>query len=141
MKAQTIDQQININAPAEKVWQVLWGKDTYKKWAAAYMPGSSYTGDLKQGGRVKFLDPDNNGMESEVASLTENREITFHHLHELQAGNEGQSLGNLREKYTLEEQDDVTTLSLISDMPEEYFKEMDAATKKALQTIKELAEE
>lgn len=141
MKAKTIDQRIKINAPAKKIWEVLWGKDTYEKWAAAYMPGSHYTGNLKQGGRIKFLDPHNNGMESEVATLTENREITFHHLHELQAGKEGQSLGNLHEKYILEEQDGVTTLSLSSDMPEEYFKEMDEATKKALQTIKELAEE
>ncbi|SEL00425.1 SRPBCC family protein [Parapedobacter koreensis] len=141
MQTLTIDQQLKINAPAEKVWRVLWDNDTYKKWADAYMPGSHYTGDLKQEGRIKFLDPGNNGMESEVVSLTENREITFHHLHELQGGKEGQSLGNMQEKYTLSEHNGVTTLTLTSDMPEEYFNDMDAATKKALQIIKDLAEE
>lgn len=141
MKTQTIDQQIEINAPAEKVWQVLWNKDYYEKWAAAFTPGSHYIGDLKQGGRIKFLDPHNNGMESDVASLTKNREVTFHHLHELEAGKEGKSLGNMQEKYSLNEQDGITTLSLTSDMPDEYFSEMDASTTKALQTIKELAEE
>lgn len=140
MKIQNVDQTIQINATAEKVWQVLWDKEHYKKWAAAFMSGSHYTGDLTQGGRIKFLDPENNGMESNVESLTENREITFHHLHELEAGKEGRSLGNMHEKYALDEQDGVTTLSINSDMPEEYFSEMDAATKKALQIIKELAE-
>lgn len=141
MKLQTIEQTIQINATAEKVWQILWDKDHYKKWAAAFMPGSHYTGDLKQDGRIQFLGPDNNGMESNVESITENREITFHHLHELEAGKEGRSLGNMREKYWLDEQDSITTLSVSSDMPEEYFSEMDTATKKALQIIKELAEE
>ncbi|TYR35304.1 SRPBCC domain-containing protein [Sphingobacterium phlebotomi] len=140
MKLKTIDQTIQINATAEKVWKALWDKEHYKKWATAYMPGSHYTGDLKQGNRIKFLDPNNNGMESNVESLTEHREITFHHLHELEIGKEGQSLGNMREKYTLDEQNGTTTLSLSSEMPEEYFNEMDEATKKALLIIKELAE-
>ena len=140
MKIQTIEKTIRIHAPAQKVWQVLWDKDLYKKWAAAFMPNSHYTGELIADGRIQFLDSDSNGMESTVASLTENREITFHHLHELQAGKEGQSLGNMREQYLLDEWDGVTTLSLKSDMPEQYFSEMDAATQQALQIIKELAE-
>lgn len=140
MKVKTIDQTIQINATAEKVWQVLWDKEHYKKWAAAFMAGSHYTGDLQQGSRIQFLGPDNTGMESNVESITPNRKITFHHLHELEAGKEGRSLGNMREKYSLDEQDGITTLSLESDMPEEYFTGMNAATKKALQTIKELAE-
>lgn len=140
MKTKTINQEVKINASAEKVWQVLWEKESYKKWAAAYTDESHYTGDLQQGGRVQFLDPNNNGMESEVHSLTENRKITFHHLHELEAGKEGQKLGNLVEKYELEEQDGVTTLSVTSDMPEKYFADLDAGTAKALQIVKELAE-
>jgi len=141
MKTQTINQKIDINASAEKVWQVLWNKDSYKKWATAFMPGSHYIGDLKPGGRIQFLDPDNNGMESDVESVTRNREIIFHHLFELEAGKEGRSLEDMREKYLLNEQDGVTTLSVSSDMPQEYFGEMDAATTKALQIIKELAEQ
>lgn len=141
MKLQAIKQTIQINATAEKVWQILWDKDLYKKWAAAFMPGSHYKGDLKQDGKIQFLDPENNSMESTVESLTKNLEITFHHLHELEAGKEGRKLGNMRETYRLDEQDGVTTLYLSSEMPEEYFNEMDTASKKALQIIKELAEE
>src|SRR5690606_28945441 len=107
---------------------------------AAFMPSSHYTGELIPGGKIQFLDADRNGMESMIASLTENREITFHHLHELQAGKEGQSLGDMSEQYLLDERDGVTTLSLKLDVPEQYFNETDAATQKALQIIKELAE-
>lgn len=140
MKTKTIDKTIRIDAPAQKVWQVLWDKEHYKKWAAAFMPGSQYTGELTKGSRIQFLDPESNGMESTIASLTENQEITFHHLHELQAGKEGQSLGNMSEQYRLNEQDGTTTLSVKSDMPEQYFSDMDAATQQALHTIKELSE-
>jgi len=141
MKTQTINQKIEINASAEKVWQVLWNKDSYKKWATAFMPGSYYTGDMKPGGRIQFLDPDNNGMVSDVESVTRNEEIVFHHLFELEAGKEGRSLDDMREKYLLREQDGVTTLLVSSDMPEKYFEEMDAATTQALQIIKELSEQ
>lgn len=140
MKTQAINQKIEIQASAEKVWQVLWNHDSYRKWAAAFMPGSHYIGDLKPGGRIQFLDPNNNGMESNVESLKRNREITFHHLFELERGAAGRSLGDMREKYLLSEQDGVTTLSVSSDMPEEYFEEMKAATASALQIIKELAQ-
>lgn len=140
MKTQTIDQMVTINAPAKKVWQVLWDKDYYKQWAASFMSGSYYSGELTPGGQIQFLDPQGSGMQSTVASLIENREITFHHLHELHAGKEGQSLGNMSEQYLLDEQDGVTTLSVKSDMPEEYFSAMDAATQKALQAVKKLAE-
>lgn len=141
MKKQTINQKIEIKASAEKVWQVMWNNDSYKKWAAAFMPGSHYIGDLKPGGRIQFLDPSNNGMESDVESVTRNQEITFHHLFELEAGKEGKNLGDMRERYQLVEKDGVTTLSVSSDMPEEYFEEMNAATTSALQVIKELSEQ
>ncbi|WP_407429447.1 SRPBCC family protein [Arcticibacter sp.] len=141
MKKQTINKSIEIQASAEKVWQILWNNDSYKKWATAFMPGSHYAGDLKPGGRIQFLDPENNGMESDVESVTKNREIIFRHLFELEGGKEGRSLGNMREQYLLNEEDGVTTLSVSSEMPEEYFGEMDAATASALQLIKELAEE
>ncbi|MGO1242789.1 MAG: SRPBCC family protein [Sphingobacterium sp.] len=140
MKIQTIDKTITINAPARKVWQVLWDKDYYKKWAASFTSGSHYTGELIQGGQIQFLDPQGSGMQSAVASLIENREITFHHLHELHAGKKGQSLGSMSERYLLDEQNGVTTLSVKSDMPEEYFSAMGAAMHEALQTVKKLAE-
>lgn len=140
MNTKTIDREIIINAPAAKVWQVLWNKETYKKWTSAYMPGSQYTGEIKAGEKVRFTDPENNGMESEIASLTENKEITFRHLCELKNGKEGKSLHGWEEKYTLEEKDGITTLHMTQQMDEKYFDEMDAATAKAFRIVKELAE-
>lgn len=140
MKFQTIDQRVQINAPAQKVWQVMWDKNHYKTWAAAFTPGSHYVGDLKTGGHIQFLDPNQNGMESRVDSINENKEITFLHQNELMAGKEGRSLGNMSESYTLDEQDGITTLNVKVEMPEEYCTEMEVATKKAFQLLKELVE-
>ena len=140
MEQKEINQKIEINAPAEKVWQALWNKDSYKKWAAAYKPGSHYTGDLKTGEKIKFLDPKNNGMESEVASLTENKQVTFRHKFEINEGEQGKSLNDWQEEYTLTDNGGATTLHMTSQMAAEYFDDMAAATQKALQKVKGLAE-
>lgn len=141
MKSQTINQKIEIHASAEQVWEILWNRNNYKKWAAAFMQGSRYVGDLKPGGRIQFLDANENGMESDVESVTRNQEITFHHLFEVEGGKQGRTLGDLRERYELTERDGVTTLMVSSDMPEEYFEEMNSAMTEALQIVKQLAEE
>ena len=31
---------IDINAPKEKVWNVLWDDDSYRKWTSAFAEGS-----------------------------------------------------------------------------------------------------
>lgn len=140
METKKIEQQIRIDATAERVWQVLWDSAHYKTWAAAFMEGSTYSGELQQDGLIRFHDGNGNGMESRVASITENREITFEHLHEIADGKAGQSFGNMREQYLLDEKEGVTTLAVSSEMPEQYFDEMDAAMKEALKIIKKLAE-
>lgn len=105
------------------------------------MQGSRYVGDLKPGGRIQFLDSNENGMESDVESVTRNQEVTFRHLFEVEGGKQGRTLGDLRERYELAERDGVTTLMVSSDMPEEYFEEMNSAMTEALQIVKQLAEE
>lgn len=75
-----------INAPAQKVWQVLWSEDSYQEWAAAFMPGSRMVSDWKVGGKTYFLGPDNDGMVVTIESLKEPYEVVFKILGEVNKG-------------------------------------------------------
>ena len=141
METKTIDQTVEINAPAEKVWEALWDKESYKKWASAYMEGSHYTGKIADGEVIEFLSNDKTGMRSKVSKFEENKEVVFNHINEITKGEVSGSLENMEERYLLTENDGKTTLSLRSDMPQEYFDEMNDSTKKALKILKEIAEQ
>ncbi len=140
MEIKTIDQKIEINAPADKVWKVLWNRDSYEEWTSAYSQGSHYTGEIEAGNVIQFLSADKTGMQSKVIRKVDNREMVFEHTHEILNGELGNKLGNLEESYLLGENEGKTTLHIKSDMPTEYFTAIDEATKDALKIIKDLSE-
>ena len=43
---------IDINAPREKVWDVLWQDDSYRKWTSVFSEGSHAETDWKKGSKV-----------------------------------------------------------------------------------------
>jgi uncharacterized protein YndB with AHSA1/START domain len=60
---------IDINAPKEKVWNVLWDDNSYRKWTSPFAEGSyAKTDNWKEGSKVLFLGPSGDGMVSKVAS-------------------------------------------------------------------------
>ena len=47
---------ISINAPREKVWEVLWDDASYRKWTSAFSEGSyAVTDNWKKGSKILFL--------------------------------------------------------------------------------------
>lgn len=56
-----------IDAPKEKVWQVLWNDETYPKWTAPFGEGSRAETDWKEGSKVLFLGAEGEGMVSRIA--------------------------------------------------------------------------
>ena len=47
---------VSINAPKEKVWNILWDAESYKKWTAAFTEGSDVvTDEWKEGSRFYLL--------------------------------------------------------------------------------------
>lgn len=61
---------IDIAAPVARVWDCMFDPIAYRDWTRAFCEGSYYEGSWAQGGRLRFLDPDSNGME---AIVEENR--------------------------------------------------------------------
>ena len=139
-----LEFSIDIEAPKEKVWNILWDDKTFRDWANNIDEGMYLVGKLEEGAEVRFTAKDAvMGVTSLVEKLTPNEFVSFRHLadtvedgtkerdHEWTGG---------RESYLLVEHGDQTTLALTLDTPPEQEENMQLCMPKAVQRVKELAE-
>jgi len=135
-----------INAPREKVWEVLWDDATYRDWCAVFSPGSFLEGNLRQGAKVYFLGPDRSGMVSSVAEMKPNEYMDFKHLGVMNNGVEdldseaAKGWSGAHETYTLRGEGQQTELTVTTETTEEYNDYFNDAWPKALERLKSLAE-
>jgi len=133
--------EIQIDAPPEKVWDVLWSDMTYRQWTTAFTEGSFYMGTFEEGSIMKFFDPDNNGMYSRVEKNIPNKEMKFLHLGEIYGGVETeQNWGEATERYILEEIPTGTILKIEIQTPEEFKDFFEEKFPNALGIVKNLSE-
>ena len=143
---QKLNFTIDINAPKEKVWDILWNDATYPNWTSAFCEGSYAVSDWKEGSRVHFLAPDGQGMYSNIAKLVENEFISFNHLGILKdkieqpPTEETKQWSESVEDYTLTESDGITTLSVNVDSLDQYIEFFTEKFPLALQNVKNLSE-
>lgn len=76
----TFNYEIIINAPIQKVWDLLWGEETYGEWTQFFSAGSQFKTDWEVGGETYFMDSEGNGMFSTIRSVNEPEEVIFSHL-------------------------------------------------------------
>ncbi len=137
---------IDIQAPAEKVWQILWDDKTYPQWTHVFSEGSRAVTDWQEGSRVQFLDGKGGGMYSTVARSVPNTYMAFQHLGEVKNGRElpvdekSRKWSGSMEEYTLEEIGEHTQLTVDLDTMEEVENYMQEHFPMALEKVKELAE-
>src|SRR5687767_9008114 len=86
-----------INAPREKVWTMLWGKDSYRQWTAPFAEGSSAETDWKKGSRVLFLDGKGNGMIARIEENIPNEYMSIEHIGEIINGVEDTESAKVKE--------------------------------------------
>jgi uncharacterized protein YndB with AHSA1/START domain len=146
-----MDFRIEIDATREKVWDVLFGEETYPQWTTAFSEGSKVETDWKKGSKALFLDASNRGMVSRIAENVPNEFMSIEHLGMYDKGVEDydsehvKSWAGAKENYTLTEADGKTTLDIFMEMDEseknkqmiDMFADM---WPKALAKVKELAE-
>src|SRR6476661_8328032 len=83
---------IDIQAPKEKVWKILWDDASYRDWTRFFGEGSyAVTDNWKEGSKVLFLGADGRGMVSKVAANRPNEYMSFEHLGIVQNGLEDTS--------------------------------------------------
>src|SRR6187402_437325 len=79
----TLEFKIEIEAPKEKVWKVLWDDETYRQWTAPFCEGSYAVSDWNEGSKIHFMSPNGEGMNSIIESKIPNEYMAFKHIGEL----------------------------------------------------------
>ncbi|WP_312825891.1 SRPBCC domain-containing protein [Epilithonimonas sp.] len=139
--------QIEIDAPAEKVWDILWNEKTYSQWTYYFSPDSNMITDWELGGKTYFTDSSKkNGMVSTIERMEEPKHLIFKHLGEMVDGVEDVDSEKVKawngslEAYYLEEINGKTTLTVEVDSNDEFKEMFDNGFKKGLEVIKNLSE-
>ncbi len=144
---QTIHFNIDINAPREKVWHILWNDTTYPMWTRVFSEGSRAVTTWEKGTRVLFLNGENDGMISEVAENVPYEFMSFRHLGTINKGVEDLQSSvtsewhGAMENYTLKSAGKSTAITIDIDITADHKQYFMDTWPKALETLKELAEE
>lgn len=140
---------ISINAPREKVWNILWDDETYRQWTSAFHEGSQAETDWKKGSKVYFTDGTGSGMVSRIEDNKPNEFMSIKHLGILKNGvedynsEEAKKWGESFENYTLKDANGGTELQIdlkAGAIPVEFQQYFAEAWPKALNKLKELSE-
>ncbi|KAF2511896.1 SRPBCC family protein [Flavobacterium foetidum] len=143
---ETLKFNISIKASREKIWDVLWNDETYRKWTSAFCEGSYAKSNWNQGDKIYFLGPTGEGMNSIIDTKIPNEYMAFKHMGEIKdlkevpPNEETQKWVGAMETYRLTQNGDKVELEVAVDVIEkhiDYFKE---AFPKGLEVIKELSE-
>lgn len=138
--------KIEVDAPREKVWDILWGKETYPLWTAPFSEGSRAETDWKEGSKVLFLNDDDEGMIARIAKNIPNEYMSIEHIGVIMDGKEhtdnekSKEWEGSLENYTLKEVNGKTQLLVDMDITEEYQDFFNTTWPIALNKIKELSE-
>ncbi len=144
---------IFIHAPREKVWHTMLDDSTYRQWTAAFNPGSYYKGDWNKGSKILFLGPETQPGEGEggmASRIAENREFEFisiEHVGIVKNGvedtesEEAKKWSPAFENYTFTDKGDGTEVVVEMDIMPEYKEMFEGMWPKALEKLKEVAEQ
>lgn len=140
--------KVTINAPRERVWEVLWGDATYPRWTAPFSEGSRAETDWKTGSKVLFLDGQGYGMVSMIAENIPNEVMSFRHLGTYNNGKEDMDEARKKgwtgaiEHYILQSiEGGKTLLTIDQDMEAENKAQFFEIWPKALEQLKEICEQ
>ncbi|RMZ58485.1 SRPBCC domain-containing protein [Chryseobacterium nematophagum] len=144
---ETLSYEKIIDAPLQRVWDALWGTETYSEWTKFFGPGSSMKSDWKVGGKTYFVNAEGEGMVSTIDTLDQPNQIIFKHLGMIdKQGNEDTQSKEVMEwsgsfeKYILIDFDGKTKLHVEVQTEKDWKDHIDKGFIKGLEVVKELAE-
>lgn len=148
---QALHFSIFIYAPKEKVWDTMLNYSTYCEWTKAFNPTSYYVGDWSEGSKMQYLGTGDDGEEMGMVSIVRvNRPhefISIEHIGVIENGVEDTASEKAKkwapafENYTFIEKDGGTEVLVDVDITDEYKTMFEDMWPKALQRLKQLAEE
>jgi hypothetical protein len=143
---ETLHFSTSINASKERVWEILWNDDNYRKWTSVFCAGSYAESDWNEGSKILFLDGDRSGMISKIETKKPYEQMVFKHLGEVKNGVEDteseavKKWANALEGYRLSEEGGVTELVVEMDVFDDFKEYIEKTFPKALEQIKILSE-
>lgn len=143
----TLEFAVRIDAPRNRVWDVMIGPATYGQWTAAFCEGSCFEGSWEQGARIQFLSPGGGGMSSEIAENRLHEYISIRHVGEIAGGVEDTSSEKVLgwapsyENYSFSDVPGGTELRVNIEVVPEWESFILQTFPKALDRLKSLCEE
>lgn len=144
---ETLSYEIIIDAPLQKVWDVLWNTGTYTEWTRFFGSGSKMKSDWKVGGKTYFVNAEGEGMVSTIDSLDEPNQIIFKHLGMVdKEGNEDTQSKEIMEwsgcfeKYILIDLEGKTKLHVEVQVDKQWEDHINKGFIQGLEVVKSLAE-
>ena len=136
-----------INAPRERVWETLWGERSYMEWTSAFAEGSKVETNWEEGGKILFLNAENEGMVARIKEKKTPEKMIFKHLGMVDKdGKEDfesekvKGWSGAEEIYILKENGQITDLLVEMDLQDDYEEFFDRAWPKAFEKLKKFAE-
>ncbi|MBZ0202470.1 MAG: SRPBCC domain-containing protein [Ignavibacteria bacterium] len=146
MSKQKLNFSIEINAPKEKIWNVLLQDETYRKWTSAFCEGSYAEGNWDEGSKMIFTSQQGEGMLSRIKLHRPNEIITMEHYGMLKnnvedlESDEAKKWSGSEETYILEPSGSGVKLKVEVDVEDEYAEWFKKAWETALDKVRELSE-
>jgi uncharacterized protein YndB with AHSA1/START domain len=134
---------IDIAAPRDKVWRVLWDDASFRDWTSVFAQGSYAVSDWNEGSTIQFIDPSSrDGMSAVIEKKRPGEFMSFRHEAEIKNGKvqPPAEWSGAHENYTLTANDGRTTLTVDLDAPDEYREMFEGKFPEALQRVKQLSE-
>ncbi|RYE57478.1 MAG: SRPBCC domain-containing protein [Sphingobacteriales bacterium] len=141
---------IEINAPASKVFQAIIDDKMYREWTSEFSPSSFFRGSWNKGDKIYFVgtgeDGKEGGMIATVVENIPNKQISLRHLgildgkDEITSGPKVEGWVNAMEEYFFNEQNGITSFDVAVDTKSEFKDYFENTWPKALNKLKEIAE-
>jgi hypothetical protein len=139
-----------IDAPKEKVWDIMLQDATYRQWTEPFSPGSYFEGRWDQGADIRFLTKNEKGLlDGMISRIRENRPYDFvsiEHIGMVRDGVDDMSSDEIkkwagaREEYTFRSADGKTEVGVDIDVDDAWADMFKTMWPAALDKLKALAE-
>jgi uncharacterized protein YndB with AHSA1/START domain len=146
METKLIEKSILIQAPAAKIWEVITEDRLNRIWLAEFGAGNIADTDWREGSKALFTDGSKSGLVGVIEVSRPFEQITIEYTGIVTDGVEdydseiAKQMIGYQETYILKEEEGGARMSMTCAMGVDYYDDMAAAWDKALDKIKELAE-
>lgn len=138
---------VTIDAPAKRVWNVLWNMESYYQYTSPFCEGSRVITTWKEGTEVRFLDASGQGTWGRIVKNQPPHMMWIEILGVIHqdgsvdtSGEQARQWKGAIEKYKLQKKDGSTLLQVEADISPELMDDFLRAWPAALDIVKELSE-